>query len=167
MRPTDGRSAGFGQAEVADLTGSYQVLDGTGHVLDRHVWIDAVLIEQVDTVDLQSLQRRVRDLPDVVRSAIGLATLADHKSKFRGEYDALSNGRKRLADQFLVGERPIDFRRVKKSDPTLHRGANQADHVLPVGGWPVPETHSHAAEAECRDPQAAVSQGSLLHDASV
>ena len=50
MGPPDGRRGGFGQAEVADLAGCDQLTDGARHVLDRHLRVDAVLVEEVDDV---------------------------------------------------------------------------------------------------------------------
>ena len=52
----------LGQAEVLDLALLDQVLHRAGHVLDRHVRVDAVLIEQVDRVDLQPLRASLGDL---------------------------------------------------------------------------------------------------------
>ena len=40
-----------------------QLLHRPGHVLDRHVRVDAVLIEQVDGVDPEPLERGLGDLP--------------------------------------------------------------------------------------------------------
>ena len=47
----DRAGAGLGQAEVADLARRDQLADGAGDVLDRHVRVDPVLVEQVDRVD--------------------------------------------------------------------------------------------------------------------
>ena len=38
---------------MLDLPPSYQVLDRPGDVFDRHVRIDAMLVEQVDGLDLR------------------------------------------------------------------------------------------------------------------
>ena len=59
----DGLRAGFGQAEVPDLACCDQVLHGAGDVFDGHVGVDAVLIEEIDGVDLQALERGFGDLP--------------------------------------------------------------------------------------------------------
>ena len=47
-----------------------QVLHRSRHVFDRHVRVDAVLIEQVDGVDLEPLERGLGDLLDVLRPAV-------------------------------------------------------------------------------------------------
>ena len=69
--------ARFGQPEVPHLAFANQVLDRARDVLDRHLGIDAVLVEEVDGVDPQALQRSLRDLADVRRPAVQAARLAD------------------------------------------------------------------------------------------
>ena len=45
----------FGEAEVLDLSFLDQLLDRSRHVLDRHVGVDAVLVEQIDGIDPEPL----------------------------------------------------------------------------------------------------------------
>ena len=45
-----GFGAGFGQAEMPHLAGLDQLLHRLGRVLNRHIRIDAVLVEEVDHV---------------------------------------------------------------------------------------------------------------------
>ena len=47
----------FGKAEVLDLAFLNQVLHRSRHVFDRHVRVNAVLIEQVDGIDPEPLER--------------------------------------------------------------------------------------------------------------
>ena len=53
----------------------------------------------------------------------------------------------RFADQFLVRERPIHFRRIEEGDAALDSLVKKSDHLLFVGRL-VAKTHSHAAEPE-------------------
>ena len=62
----DGAHAGLGQAEVADLARLDEFLDGAGDVLDRHLRVDAVLVQQVDPVGAEPPQRAVHGVADVV-----------------------------------------------------------------------------------------------------
>ena len=61
MGAADRLRARLRQAEVPDLAFRDQLPDGAGDVLDRHVRVDAVLVEQVDAIGPQPLQRRVGD----------------------------------------------------------------------------------------------------------
>ena len=74
-----------------------QILDGAGDILDRHVRIDAVLIEQVDTVGLQPLEGRLGDFADVLRAAVHSGLLArrgiDGESRGSGDDHLICRGR--------------------------------------------------------------------------
>ena len=62
--------AGLRQAEVLDLALLNQVLDRPRDLFDRHVRVDAVLIEQVDGLDPEPLERALGHLPDVLGPAV-------------------------------------------------------------------------------------------------
>src|SRR5829696_5589789 len=66
MGAPDRLHACFGKAEVLDLAFLDQLLHRAGNVFDRHARIDAVLIEEIDAVGLQALERGLSDLPDVL-----------------------------------------------------------------------------------------------------
>ncbi len=76
MRATDRLHAGFRKPEVLDLAFPNQILHRARDVLDRHVRVDAVLIEEIDPIGLESLERRVGDFPDVRRPAIQASLFA-------------------------------------------------------------------------------------------
>ena len=48
MRPADRPGGRLGHAEVLHLAGLDKVLDCARDVLDRHLWVDAVLVVEVD-----------------------------------------------------------------------------------------------------------------------
>ena len=52
----------FRETEVQHLALSDQLLDRAGDVLDRHVRIDAMLVEQIDAVGAETLERCLDDL---------------------------------------------------------------------------------------------------------
>jgi len=55
---------------VFDLALVDQLPHSPRDVLDRYGWIDAVLIEQIDRLDLQVLERCLCDGLDVLRAAV-------------------------------------------------------------------------------------------------
>ena len=57
-----------------------QFLHRARHVFDRHVRVDAVLIEQVDGVDLEPLERALGGLLDVLRPAVQARPLPGRSS---------------------------------------------------------------------------------------
>src|SRR5204862_549192 len=65
----NGLRSRFRKAEVLHLACPDQVLHGSRHVFDWHVRIDAVLIEQIDGIDLESPERALGNFFDVLWSA--------------------------------------------------------------------------------------------------
>ena len=76
MGAADSFCAGFGEAEVLYLACLNEVFDGPGSLFDGRVLVDAVLVEEVDGVGLQTLERSFDDLLDVVGTAVGCSPLA-------------------------------------------------------------------------------------------
>ena len=67
---TDRLRSRFRKAEVLDLTLLDQVLHSAGDVFDRHVRVNPVLIEQVDDIDLEPLERALDGLLDMLWPAV-------------------------------------------------------------------------------------------------
>jgi hypothetical protein len=154
--------AGLRQPEVPDLAFLNQLLDGAGDVFDRHVLIDAVLIEEVDRVCPEPLQRAFDCSTDVVGIAVERAGLLEIPAELGRDHDLLANRSQRLTDKLLICERAVDLCGVEERDATFDRGSDQGDHLLSVGRRPVAEAHPHTAEPERGDLQV-VSKRSLLH----
>ena len=66
---------------MQDLPFLDQLLDRAGDILDRHVRIDAVLVEQVDAIGLQALERCLDDLLDVLGPAVEADRAIDGRSR--------------------------------------------------------------------------------------
>ena len=66
----DGLHAGFGQAKVFDFSLLNQFLHGTSDVFNGHVRVNAVLVEQINSVNAQPLERTFHDLLDVLRPTV-------------------------------------------------------------------------------------------------
>ena len=94
--------------------------------------IDAVLIEEIDPIGLEPLQRGVGDLADVRRPAVESRLLAvfELEPELRRDDDLIANRRERFADELFVGERPVRFGGVEERDATINGGADDRDAVL-------------------------------------
>src|ERR1035438_9363692 len=66
----DGLHSCFGKAEVLHLALLNQILHRSRYVFDRHVQVNTVLVEQIDDICLEPLERCLGDLPDVLWPAI-------------------------------------------------------------------------------------------------
>jgi len=130
VSPPDGLSSRLGQGEVLHFAPLDEFLDGSRNILNRHGWIDAMLVEKIDHVNLQSLQRGVRHLPDVIGPAVDTiagAVRIDAKPKLGGNHYLIAARRERFSDQYFVGERTIRLSSVKQCDAALDSGANDFD----------------------------------------
>ena len=110
---------GLGKAEVLHLALRDQLLDGAGDVLDRHVRVDAVLVEQVDRVDAAAASASPRPLARMYSGRLSRsARLCRRRSMLEAElgrdHHLAAERRERLADELLVrrtGRRPAPCRR--------------------------------------------------------
>jgi hypothetical protein len=92
---------------MPDLASRDELLDRAGHVLDRHLRVDAVLVQQVDRVDAEPAQAPGDRPLDVLGSAgqAGLAALlVEGEPELRRDDDLVADGREGLADELLVDE---------------------------------------------------------------
>src|SRR4051812_16407384 len=129
-----------------------------------------MLIQEVDGFYLQSAQGCIRDLPDVVGPAIQAVASAiriDPKPKLGGDHYAIPERCERFSHQFFVCERTIHFGCVKKRNALVHCGPNNLDALLSLGWRAIAGAQAHAAEAQGRHFQIAVSECALLHNLSL
>src|SRR5216684_9333604 len=96
-------------------------------------------------------------------AALLARTRIDVETELGCDHDLLADRGKRLAHQFLVGERAVDFGGVEKCNATLDGRPDQRDSRLLIDRRTVAKAQSHAAEPDGRDFQIAVSKFALLH----
>jgi hypothetical protein len=131
-----------------------QILDRSRDVLDRYVWVDAVLVEQVDAIGAESFQRRIGDRPDVLRSAVHTNVrerAAECVAKLGCDYDLIAEGGEGFAHDFLVPIGAVCLGGVEEGDAALDRQPDQSDRVTSISLWAVAGAQAHAAEAEGRN----------------
>jgi hypothetical protein len=154
---------------MLDLAFLDQIPHRAGDLLDRHVRVNTVLVEQVDRVDPEPLERALDDLRDVLRPAIKPPLLAigiELEAELGRDHDLLADRRKGFTHELFVRKRPVRLSRVEEGNAALDGRPNEGDHLLLVGSWAIPKAHAHAAEPDGRDFQVAVSKRALLHGRS-
>jgi len=120
VSPTDRLRASFRKTEAFDFAFANQIPDGSGHIFDRDVRIDAMLIVQVDRVDLESAKRACSRLLDPFRAAVQLAPpLLEgwRASEFRADHHLPAEWSERLADQFFVHVWAVDLGGIEEGHP--------------------------------------------------
>ena len=108
-----------------------QTLDRAGHILDWHARVDPMLVEEINHLDTQPLQRRVTHLADVLRPAVEAHRLlrleVDIGAELCGNHHLIPHRLQRFTDHFLIGEGAIDLGGVEEGNATLYRRADQGD----------------------------------------
>src|SRR5580692_3072212 len=157
----------FRKSEVLHLALLNQILHGSSDIFNRYVRINTVLIEQIDDIGLETLQRSLSDFLDVLWTAVQSGLFAGGgiqlEPELGGDHHFSTERTQGFAHEFFVGKRAVDFSRVEECDASLHSGADDRDHFLRVSGGAVAKAHSHAAEPKSRDLQVAFSKFSCLH----
>src|SRR6266404_1703308 len=118
----------FRKSEVPDLTFLNQIFHCSCHVFDRHVRINAMLIEEIDVVGVQSLERGFGHLLDVLGPTIH-AHLLSLGTKFEAEFGCdhylTAKGSERFAYKFFVCEWAVHFGSVEERYAAFYGRPNQ------------------------------------------
>src|SRR2546425_6393374 len=154
----------FGKSEVLDLAFPDQVLHRSRDVFDRHIRVDTVLVEEIDEVGLQSLERALDALLDVLGPTVRhLLPVVDPEPELGGDDHLTAKGGKGFADELFVREGTVDLGGVEKCDAPFDGTPYKGNHLLLVTSRTVAIAHSHTAEPDRRDFQIALSKFALLH----
>jgi hypothetical protein len=168
VRPPDRLRPGFAQPEVPDLAGLDQLADRPGDLLDRHLRVDAVLVEDVQPIGPQVPQAVLRDLADVLRPAVQRLAqprvLRHVEPELGRQHDLVAEALHRLAEQLLVtaGATAVQLGGVEEVDPQLE-SAPDGGHSTVVVRFAVRHGHAHRAEPERGDAQSLPAECALLH----
>ena len=137
VRAADRLQPGFGQAVVQHLALRDQILDRPGHVLDRHLRIDAMLVEQVDAVGAQTPQLGLDHLPDVFGPAVRARRVAAPVSGSMSKPNLvdMTTRSRRLPcsaspSEFLRHEGAVGLGGVEQRDAQIHGAADERDAAL-------------------------------------
>ena len=111
-----------------------------------------MLVEEIDGLDTQPLQRRVAHLADVLGPAIEARLLlslgVDIEAKLCRNHHLVSERSKRFTDHFLIGKGAIDLGGVEEGDAAFHCRADQRDTLVLTERSGIAEVQPHAAEAD-------------------
>src|ERR1700730_527644 len=166
MCATDGLHSWLRKTEVLDLSFLNHVLHRSRHIFYRHIGIDTMLVEQIDDVAPESLQRSFGDLLDVLWPAIQADLLTfrtNFETEFGGYHYLLAERSKRFAHKFFVCKRAVHFGGIEKRYAEFYGFPKKRDHLLLVLGRAVAKAHSHTAQADGRHFQITLSKFPLLH----
>src|SRR5207302_1000243 len=145
-----GLRAGFRESEVLDLALLDQIFDRSGDVFDRHVRVDAMLVEQIDAVGAKPLERSFGYFLDVFWATVdaGLFAVLNLKTELRCDLDLIAEWSESFTDEFFVGEWSVDLGGIAEGHSTFHGGAYEVDALLLLYGWTETKAQAHATESE-------------------
>src|SRR5205807_6032918 len=114
-----------------DLAVLNEAFNGSGNVFDRNFVIYAMLVEEIDDIRLETLERCLGNLLNVLWTAVQPSLLAvfDVESEFGRDYHFFGKCGKGFSTKFFFRKGPINFRRSKEGAA----GSNSA----PIGQIPL------------------------------
>src|SRR5437588_10203941 len=97
-----------------DLAVLNEAFNGSGNVFDRNFVIYAMLVEEIDDIRLETLDRCLGNQLNVLWTAVQPSLLAvfDVESELRRHYHLFAKWRRRFSEQFCLRERTIHFQRI-------------------------------------------------------
>ena len=107
-----------------------------------------MLVEEIDAVGLQSLQRLVCDDPDALGAAVKQAgtRITVLPTEFGRDHDLITERSNRLAQHFLILN-AVSLGGIKEGHAQVMGAADQGDSVAALSGSSIAERQPHAAEA--------------------
>src|SRR5678815_986217 len=105
------------EAEMANLPLILQPRHRPNGFLNRHLRVDAVLVVEIDDIDVQPPQARLArraDIVGVATNAEELAGFAPDVPELGGNENAVSMAGNRAADEFLVAANAVHVGRVEE-----------------------------------------------------
>lgn len=136
-----------------NLTLGDQIAHHARHIFNRHGGIDAALIEQLDVIGLQPLQRRLGHPADLRGLAVDAATAGsghrvDVKAKFGGNPHMMAERGQRRADNLLVRPKAVSLGNVKEHDAKIIGIADQGDAGNAFRCRIINTSQAHTAKAD-------------------
>jgi hypothetical protein len=126
-----------------------------------------MLVQQIDDLNTQSLQRSLGSLADGVRMAaqagVRLGRWIDCKAELGRNSDLVAHVAQSLADNLLVGKGTIDFGGIEEGDAQIDCRSDQRDALFIGERVAVSRVQPHAAETYFRDCETVGSQLPRLH----
>ena len=138
-----------------------------GYDLDGRRRVDAMLVEEIDDIRLETAQGGFCHGTDRLRPAVhARSDLTVLEAELGGDHHLVAEGCQRLAEQFFVVAGAVGFGGIKESDTQLECAADQFDGGATLGGRTVAVAQAHAAQTDGGNFQPAFTKCSFLHDVS-
>ena len=144
---------GFGQAQVPHLARLNQLRHGSYRFLNRDLWVDAMLIVQIDMVDAEPLKTGIAGRVHVFRRSVDTQQRtfgSAHVTELGCQHNFPAACFQDLCQQAFVGTHAVPISRIEEVDADIERGVEHAQ-ISGFIGRSVELRHTHAAQANGRD----------------
>src|SRR5581483_3552899 len=161
----NGCRGGFRQTQVANLALPDEIGHGADGLLNRRFGIDAVLVIEIDEIDVQALERGIAACPDVFGAAVDTQEFSIRRAlvaELGRQHNLITTSLNSLAYQDLILERAVHVGGIEEIDAAVEREVNGGDG-FGIVGRAIELRHAHASETQARDFQAETAQGNLVH----
>jgi hypothetical protein len=152
----------LGKADAADLALFLETHQGPHHVLDGHVLVAAMDVEQLDMVAAETPQRTFERLAKIVRPVVEVPVRARDDARLGGHGEAVRATADELAHDLLGQAVAVDEGGVEMGDAEFV-GLRQGGEALGPVGRAVYAAEAHAAERDRADRGAVPAEPSQLH----
>src|SRR6266478_10261006 len=111
-----------------------------------------MLVQKIDAVGTETLERGIDHRFDVLRAAVETTSASfDVEPKLRGDPHVVANGRERFADKLLARVWPVHFGGIEERHASSMRFTQDSDAFASVCWWSVVGADAHGASADFRD----------------
>src|SRR5690349_11126546 len=98
MCTADSLRACLRKSEVLNFPLLNQVLHRSRYVFNGHLWINTVLVEQINGIQLESLERGIGNFSDMLRTTIHASLRTQFESEFGGNDHLVTKRREGFTD---------------------------------------------------------------------
>ena len=151
-----------GGANVADLAGAHEVVEGAQGLVDRDLGTRTMDLVEIDVVGLEAAETGLGLFDDVAAGvALGVGVGLVHRAVDLGGEEnagALAVAGEGLADDFLAAAAGVDVGGVDDVDAGVEGGVDDADGVLEFGA----ASEVHGPEGEGRNFDAGASEEAVV-----
>src|SRR5216684_7758240 len=134
MRPADCLGTRLRETEVQDLSFLNQILNGMRDIFDGHIWIDPVLVVEINAVGSEALQRFLDYFPDVPWLAVKSAALLVVEAELRCDNDLVAERRECFSDKLFVCIGAVNFGCIEERDALFTSGADDLNALIFISG---------------------------------
>src|SRR6266446_3448858 len=165
-RAAKGLGAGLGESDVTNLSFLDQIRQSADSVFNRSIWVNPVLIVEVNVGGPEPLQAGIACFSHVFRTPIDAAGFRiigiANDAEFCRNNKLVAFSANRAPNQLLILERTVHISCIEKGDTKFNSAVNGSDGFFFIAGS-IEFRHAHTAQAEGGDGQAVAAKLASYH----